>query len=203
MKRFLTSLVIALVISAAASAQGVSCHFGIQGGFVSSGFRGIDVKNLPGWNAGATMLMHMPLFFSLQPSVVYERSRLNVQIPGSEAAENATVALSQNLVTVPVALQWGPDLGILRPFVQAVPYMSVNLKSTPEQGLDVWEAVCSEVRKFQYGFGLGAGLEIWKIQLSFRYNWGIGSWADVKEANLNMFNRKYNSLNVSLAIFFN
>lgn len=199
MKRFLTSLVLALMISAAASAQGVSCHFGIQGGFVSSGFRGLDVKNLPGWDAGATMLMHMPLFFSLQPSVVYERSRLNVPVPEYEGS----VAVAQNLITVPVALQWGPDLGMFRPFIQAVPYMSVNLKSAPEQGLDVWETVCSEVRKFQYGFGIGAGLEIWKIQLSFRYNWGMGTWADVRNADMNLSNRKYNSLNVSLAIFFN
>jgi hypothetical protein len=46
-----------------------------------------------------------------------------------------------------------------------------------------WEGV----NRLEYGLGLGAGLEVWKLQLVCRYNWNFGDLfgADGTTADLN------------------
>ena len=88
--------------------------------------------------------------------------------------------MRQNRLTIPIAVQWGPDLGIIRPFVQAVPFVDVNLTSESAlisaEGKKQWEDISGDVAKYQFGAGLGVGLDIWKFQFSLRYDWRFGQW---------------------------
>ena len=33
----------------------------------------------------------------------------------------------------------------------------------------------SELNRFEYGLGVGVGIEVWKFQVIGRYNWNFGS----------------------------
>ena len=179
MKRFFAVALLALCVSLSAEAQAVSCHFGVGGGAVMDSFKKWNPQT--GWTVGPAMMIRLPVYFSLQPSVLFSQNYSEVSIesdtPGNPA-ESARVR--QNRLTIPIAVQWGPDLGIIRPFVQAVPFVDVNLTSESAlisaEGKKQWQDISDEVAKYQFGAGLGVGLDIWKFQFSLRYDWRFGKW---------------------------
>ena len=84
---------------------------------------------------------------------------------------------------------------------QGAPYIGYTISSSCSiQGLD------SDKNKFQYGVGIGAGLEIWKFQLSGRYCWDLGevgkySWTDANN-NIMSATPKTKGFELSIAIIF-
>ena len=83
---------------------------------------------------------------------------------------------------LPVSLQWGPDLLLFCPYLDVNPFVGYGLHyglSGSFLGEDrsfrnKWEGIS----RLEYGLGLGAGVEIWKIQVTARYNWNFGSLFD-------------------------
>ena len=63
-------------------------------------------------------------------------------------------------VQLPVSLQWGPDLLVFRPYFDVSPYVGYSF---------------SGQKGFEYGVGLGGGIEVWHLQVSCRYNWNLES----------------------------
>ena len=51
------------------------------------------------------------------------------------------------------------------------------------------------LRRLEYGVGVGGGLEIWKLQISARYNWDLGPYLKGEEG-------KFRYTTLSLAILF-
>lgn len=161
MKRFLAILV-AVAISAIASAQS---HYGFIGGLnfsnapkASEFADGSAFKMATLYHAGVTYQYKFTMGFSMQPSILYA-------VKGTDllAEDGSTVSekLRDGSVEIPVAFQWGPDLLLFRPYVEVVPYVGFNVM---HKGDFVPQSV-------QGGVGLGGGIEIWKMQLSARYNW--------------------------------
>lgn len=197
MKR-ICAIVLAMLLfcSMTASAQ---AEWGVTAGlnFNTSKFTEIDVKARTGWSLGATCLLDLPLGFSVQPSLVYHQKGANI-----------TDELSQNMgyVELPVSVQWGPDLLIFRPFLDVTPYVGYALtqKST---GVDLpWK----DIQRFEYGLGLGGGLNVWKLQLIARYNWNFGSlygvkgWEDIKPnlKGLKVDNENFGGVTLTLSYLF-
>lgn len=181
MKRFFTIVFAALFLcSTIVSAQP---KWGVTGGlnFNTSKFTDIEVKARTGWSAGATCLVDLPLGFSIQPSLLYHQKGANI---------TDRVSQTMGYLEVPVSVQWGPDLLIFRPFIDVTPYIGYALASDAKISLpglnvdwDTWEGK----KRFEYGLGLGAGVNVWKLQVIARYNWNFGSlydvngWDDIKE----------------------
>lgn len=63
-------------------------------------------------------------------------------------------------VQVPVHIQWGLDLILLRPYLAVSPYANFLVHQSKE-----W----MNRENIDYGVGLGAGLDIWKLQLQVQY----------------------------------
>jgi len=168
--RRLALILAALLLSIAASAQG---RFGVLGGVTLSSapklpdYANVDTyKTAALYHAGFTYQYKFTLGFSVQPSVLY-------QVKGTKVA-NASGAydlLREGAVEVPVALQWGPDLLLFRPYVEVVPFVGININSS--------EGLVPE--KFESGVGLGGGIEIWKVQVSARYNWNFNPYCKQSE----------------------
>lgn len=204
-RRTLLCAVVAAFACIGAGAQNVSCHFGVIGNLGINEFK--DFKNLKnasqlGGGAGITLLLKVPCYFSIQPTVKYEFTKFRVP-----QAENNPAIVEQHIVTVPIPIQWGPDLGILRPFVEAVPFANFNLdgKWRQEGVQDGWASARNFLSATQLGVGLGGGIELWKLQISARYNWLFGDWQQIK-ASGNPFNNisgKRSGITVSVAFFFN
>lgn len=204
MKRLFMMVIAALFLCGiTASAQP---KWGVTAGlnFNTSKFTDVDVKARTGWSAGATCLVDLPLGFSLQPSLVYHQKGANI-----------TDNISQNVgyLELPVSLQWGPDLLIFRPFLDVTPYIGYALSSDTKVSLsglnfdwDSWEGK----KRFEYGVGIGAGVNVWRLQLIARYNWNFGSlynvkgWDDIKDhiPDLKRGSEHFGGVTLSLAYMF-
>lgn len=184
----LAVILVALVLSVAASAQS---HFGVLGGLSLSNApkseETLDLKMATLYHAGLTYQYKFTQGFSVQPSVLYALRGANLI-----AADGKTISekLRDGSVEIPVAFQWGPDLLLFRPYVEVVPYIGFNVNHT---GNFVPE-------KVQGGLGVGGGIEIWKIQLSARYNWNFNPYTKVSGGEEPAWS--YRCTTVSLAFLF-
>ncbi len=192
--------VVALVSATEMSAQ----KYGVLGGATFSSLRGIENSSSTGWNAGATAQFRLPLGFSIQPSLIYnsKESQLDMSV--------VKAGLRVGYLELPVSFQWGPDLLIFRPFLDVSPYIGYALSSKVSAGTSMtqkeWKT--SNLQRFEYGLGLGGGLEIWRLQVTCRYNWNFGSlfneagkldFPHVEEA---FGNNNFGGVTLSLAFLF-
>lgn len=201
MKRFLLLIVTSLLLSV----QGYS-QFGVKAGlnFNKLGdidFAGYDnfTSNKTGFNAGILYKFKIPVIgLAIQPELMYTQTNSSVDnliVGGNHSL--GTGDLKLGYLQLPVGLQFGLDLVLFRPYIQVVPYIgyAVSTKNTV-QNLE-WD-----VDKFKYGIGLGAGIDIWKFQISGRYSWDLGNVAEFKW-DKEMFNGgKTKGFELSLALLF-
>lgn len=204
MKRILTVVLAALMLTGiSASAQ---AKWGVTAGlnFNTSKFSDVDVKARTGWSVGGTCLVDLPLGFSVQPSLLYHQKGANI-----------TNELSQSMgfLELPVSVQWGPDLLIFRPFLDVTPYVGYALSnkfSASVAGIVLSDEGWKGKERFEYGLGLGAGVNVWKLQFIARYNWNFGSlynvegWDDIKPhlKDLNSKSENFGGVTLSLAFLF-
>lgn len=167
--------------------------FGIIGGLNSDKL--VSSENLKaGWHAGVTWQLNLPLFLAIQPSLVYQRG--NSQLSSGEVSQN----VKMQDILLPISIQWGPDLGIIRAFAQVVPFADFLLNADMNNFGDVKD----NFKKTQFGCGVGAGLEIWKLQFSARYDWAFGDWNTISSSSVTktLFSGKKQGFKLSLAVFF-
>jgi hypothetical protein len=92
--------------------------------------------------------------------------------------------MNMGYLELPVSFQWGPDLLLFRPFVDVSPYIGYAL--VYDASFQVLGNVGAQlimnnkggwgnINRFEYGVGVGGGIEVWKFQLVCRYNWNFGS----------------------------
>lgn len=197
MKRILLVLASVLVLASFnASAKG----FGVTAGmnFNSTKIKDVKMDAQAGWNVGLTYAFNLPLGFSLQPSLVYSQK--------SALVETVTdTKQTVGSINLPVSVQWGPDLLVARPFVDVTPYVGYSLFNKAKG--DVLDDIKGG-NGFEYGLGVGAGLNVWKIQAIVRYNWNFGVLGSLKDftgiqvGNLTPEDQTYGGISVHLAFFF-
>ena len=161
------TLLIFLCLSAAAFAQ--SAAFGVTAGFTSSQLKlkEVDVKSASGFNAGVTCRLPLLAGLVLQPGVTY-----NVKGSNWDAVKSQS---KLGYFEIPVQVQWGIDLLMLRPYVFAEPFLGYALSGRKvlagnESGMDM----SNMKNRFEYGFGLGAGVDLFDhLQVSFKYFWNV------------------------------
>ena len=197
MKRILLVLASVLVLASfSASAKG----FGVTAGmnFNSTKIKDVKMDAQAGWNVGLTYAFNLPLGFSLQPSLVYSQK--------SALVETVTdTKQTVGSINLPVSVQWGPDLLVARPFVDVTPYVGYSLFNKAKG--DILDDIKGG-NGFEYGLGVGAGLNVWKIQAIVRYNWNFGvlgslkDFTDIQVGNLTPEDQTYGGISVHLAFFF-
>jgi hypothetical protein len=152
MKRILLIL-IALMFTGNIYAQ---FRFGVKAGANFSEFNTKEQTLNKGsaWQVGLASQFKIPLIgLGIQPELLYS---VNKNKEGNNSIE---------YFTVPVNLRWQIlPIPVIKPVILAGPYFgyAVNFK-----GLN------SDISRFDWGIGLGGGIEIWKLQLEGRYNWGL------------------------------
>lgn len=202
MKRFAVILALALGLSFPAFSQNVFTHFGLEGGIAVNkftDFQNFQEKGIAGWHAGMTLLTKLPGFFALQPTVEFERSCSRITLDDGRVG-----TMNIDAVDVPIAVQWGPDLGICRIFIEAVPYVGFNIDGKSYNKYDNdWENVKDYLKTTQFGLGVGGGLDVWRIQLGIRYSWAFGNWATMTSDNpFKDLDGKKKGITITLAYFF-
>jgi hypothetical protein len=123
------------------------------------------MHNNLGYQFGVLYKISLPAGFAVQPELLYvsRKSKLEGVFVG---AENTKDKYDLQYLQVPVSIQWGPNLMLVRPYVQVVPYFNFLIGKDFSNGADF-----GDLHKANSGIGIGAGLDVWKLQISGRYNW--------------------------------
>ena len=172
MKRFLT--LVAAVAASMILAAGAHAQFGFLVGLTSSSVKMASADAISLYHAGLTYKINLPSGFAIQPAVLYQVKGANVGQLGTATDEDFKV--KTGFVEVPLGLQWGPHLAAFRPYVFAEPFFGYRVSST-DRGNETFRDWASQAKnKFEYGFGLGAGLEISDhLQLSVQWFNNLGA----------------------------
>lgn len=210
MKRILLLVTAFMLLSVPGFSQ-----FGIKGGFNFTSFGDIDFgkdatyetafDKKTGYHVGVLYKVKIPVIgLTIQPELLYSQVEGSLSLaekPSGISSSVATVAdadLKISYLQLPVGLQWGLDLMLFRPFLQVVPYIGLSLADDNSTKNLEWD-----VNKFRYGIGLGAGIDIWKLQVSGRYSWDLGKVADFEWQGVKTFKGDKNKgFELSLALLF-
>jgi opacity protein-like surface antigen len=203
MKRLLVVIVMltaAVLCAVRASAQ---INPGVIGGltFSSANLKEFNRETMTQYHVGATVRFKLPMGFSIQPSLIY-------QVKGAKT-EVLTIDsdIKVGYLELPVSFQWGPDLLLFRPFVDVSPFVGYGLNTSN------WSEFTGEVKnawdyknRWEYGIGLGGGLEIWKLQVVARYNWDFAPFVKPEAfgqlAQAVKESMKFGGVTLSLALLF-
>ncbi|MCE5321501.1 MAG: PorT family protein [Bacteroidales bacterium] len=203
MKKLFT-LVLALIIVSASFGQ---TKFGVKAGLnfnkltdVTQGGSTDEIWNSQtGYHVGLAVQFKVPfLGLAVQPELLYNTVKSSPTTPTllqinnplynggviSQPVALATNEVQMDYIMLPVNLQFGIDLVLLRPFVVVSPYIQYAIQS----GARLESQPIDDINRFDYGLGLGVGLDLWKLQIMGKYNWGLGK---LKSANNTTWNEKY------------
>ena len=218
MKKIFISAVLAIATAVMASAQIGSTRFGITAGFTSSSassIKDIELNSVNQYNVGVTLEIPLIMGLSIQPSLVYQVKGASLDVVAGDI-KAASVDTKVGYLEVPVQVQYGIDLMLLRPYVFAEPFVGLNVNPKTDFKLatisDSFKGEDTYTNRLEYGLGVGAGLEVWKLQLSVKYFWNFGNLFD-ENGKLNdvaggvaenVFNENTNfkGLTINLAYFF-
>lgn len=188
MKRSVVICVCALLTMIMATSADAR-RFGIKGGMNlnSTDFKAAAVT---GYEVGVSWQLDLPLWFSLQPDLLYSVQGTTV----GELKEH----IGLGYVKLPVNVQWGPRFmnKNIRVFAQASPF--VGYAVSKNMGLE-W----GDINRFNYGAGLGVGVQLWFFQLIAQYNWNLGALENFKNTSLDDFDKsKVNGATIGVAFMF-
>jgi hypothetical protein len=204
MKKFLV-LIAFIAISFSASAQ-----LGVKFGLNFNSIKDVKIQNADatvssrtGVNFGILYRWKLPLGFAIQPELLYTSKGGNVELKSKESSSLDEVDFKMNYLQVPLNLQFGADLVLLRPYVQVSPYIGYAFS----KGSDLKEFKWENFNRCAYGIGLGGGLDIWKFQISGRYCWDLGTIGDfdlddVPDQLKNLKDSKNKGFELSIALIF-
>lgn len=184
MKKIFSAAFLALALMFAGMADSsAQIRYGVIGGATFSKLSNTDLlgENMTQYHAGATVQVKLPLGFSIQPSLIYNIKGSKVGLP--DVPDSPPADFTVGYLELPVSVQWGPDLLLFRPFLDVTPFVGYGLNNKLSSGDVVtrnsWSG--NGVSRWEYGLGVGIGLEIWKFQVIGRYNWNFGSLVNFKE----------------------
>jgi|GEM_PF-1788377 len=194
MKKLVATLAVLIIPLFAFAGNDGALGFGLVGGFSTTTFQGNDLadRNLsyPMFHAGCALKFGLPRHFSIETGAFYHGKGAKYDLAGEafEPAVEGTVQTRQymdeySFVEVPLYLQWGPDLFLFRPYIEAGPYGGYcfyNRSRTREVGGESEWATLSKnswdnIKRWEYGFSFGGGVEIWKFQISAKYQWNLSN----------------------------
>lgn len=178
------------------------------------------LKTYTGFNVGAAFNLNLPLGFEIQPELLYSQSgsKIAAEQTLGGITFSGTETLRSGSLRIPVNVIWGWDLfGVVKPYVFLSPYIGFGLFANDtfvgKLGTDATTTkktnLNDQLNVMQYGVGVGAGLKVWKIQVSFKWNWDLNPAFKVNkgeslgtvigDASKDM---KFNGGELSLAILF-
>ena len=198
MKRFLILAVLGLVMTICPFSMKAG-DFGIVGGASFLELKNLNMSKTTGFHAGFTYKFNLPVGFSIQPSLVYHMKAAATE------TDNVDVNLKVGYLELPLSIQWGPDLLIFRPFLDVSPFIGYGLNFNYEAGIpggaEMDNGDWTDLRRFEYGLGLGGGLEIWKFQFTCRYHWNLGNLAAAESVKA-VTKTNFNGVTLSVALLF-
>jgi len=209
MKKLILTIALALATFTAANAQ-----FGIVGGYTMSNSKLnseiFKPVNASAWHAGVAYKIELGPLFTLQPALVYQAKGSTIQ-----SERLGSIQTNTGYVELEVGAQLGIDLLAFRPFILLEPFVGYGVYTGDKYGSDLNEYLNNAKNKFEFGFGVGGGVEIFDhVQLSVQWFMNVGKLykedalktgtiMDVfSDYNFLKDVKNYQGLKVSVGIFF-
>ena len=167
-------------------------NYGVVGGanFRTYNPKDIGAETLTQWHAGVVTKFNLPQGFQLQPALVY--SVKDVELFPREGADDVS-AHSVGYLELIASVQWGIDLILFRPFLDVSPFVGYSARSLTN--------IATVGRSgLEYGVGLGGGLQVWRFQVTAKYNWNFGFLSP--EGTGKVRDTEFSGVSLSLAYFF-
>lgn len=206
-------LVAALLLAFTGMVASAQLRFGVTGGFTSSStsLKNIKTSNASFYHAGLALQLGLPSGFAVQTGLLYQVK--GTKAKGALSDSQATVGnidVKYGYLELPLELQWGLDLILLRPYalVQGFLGYAVNEKVGELAGKAITHFGDSDFKsKLEYGYAVGFGIDIMKFQLAAKYfkNLGnLGPDVTVTSAAGQAIKNKdnFDGLAISLTVFF-
>lgn len=165
-----------------------------------------EVKGATNYQFGV-LLQTKVLGFTVQPEVLYVVKSSMINNSTITSLFNGTdVEYKTQNIEIPVNLQYGFGFGIGRVFLQGGPYVSFVASTLMDGKSNYDKSLKESMSTFDYGVGAGAGAELLGLQLSVKYDWGLGKLGDASIKDLTdsspFKDMKNRTLSVSLAYLF-
>ena len=189
--RILAASLLMLAAALPAAARGFLVKGGVEFPHYNvSDIGDIKLSSITGWNAGAGYQTGTFSGFSFQPELIYQRTGFTAR-----GYDGTTDQVRTDNLQVMANIQWGVELIIFRPFIFAAPFASYNLT----QRSDILD-----LKKWDYGVGVGIGFDIGSIQITGKYNWAFGGVVDWNDyfGSYKEIDANTGSLVVSIAYIF-
>lgn len=212
-------LVLVCVMMLAATSGQAQLRFGVKAGAnINSLSASVDdmldeVKGATSYQFGV-VFQAKALGFAVQPEVLYSvKSGLididDLVVQAYLGTTDEVTFTSQN-IEVPINLQYGLDLGLARAYLQAGPYVSFVAATLIDGEANFNDNLKNSFKTFDFGAGVGAGIEVLNFQLAVKYDWGLGKLGEAtiptgvgSVTTDNPFNKlSHKTLSVSLAYLF-
>lgn len=170
----LNILLSAIFLLCCAFAANAQVKIGVKGAlnFNNHTAKSVSLDNRTGWQAGVMARFSLPIVgIGVQPEVLYTHKR--VKLSGESTASET---VNSSYLQIPVNAIWTFGLGDMGAFITGGPYFSY--------AVDFDKKVSDMAKKFDWGLGLGAGLDISKIHAGIRYDWGLQNIAKVSDIKI-------------------
>ena len=160
-RKLFIAVVLMAVTGVMASAQ---LKFGVRAGFNSSeaSIKEVNTKSIAGYHVGLAAQIDLPTGFAFQTGLSYQTKGLKADSPTINSAKT-----KYGYLEVPLQIQWGLDLILLRPYVL--------LEGYGGYALDSKESVVAQAKnKWEYGYAYGFGADIMNFQVAVKYFRNLG-----------------------------
>jgi len=191
MKKILSVIAVLFLITYTADAQ----RFGVKGGLNFNNLRDLSENvtesydSRTGFHLGIMYQKKIPgIGLAVQPELMYMRT----------GVKNSGDGIYTDNLILPVNLQLGLDLIMIRPYITVAPYVTYAIG----KGDGFTDTKWDDLNRFNYGIGAGVGIDIWKLQISGKYNWDLGPLSEENIMGGNLDNAKMKGFQLSVGLFF-
>lgn len=200
MKKLILTVVILSFVTLTINAQ---MRFGVKTGgnfsnlYSSGATTGINSDQYKGrfsYHFGGVMEYAISNMFSIQPELMYLNHGANLKDNNSFGMKDGHITL--NSLQLPINVKASLNLNNKRVFIYGGPYISYNIYGKAKgdiNGVSLDETLFSkesDMKRLDYGFGIGAGIEINKFTLTLGNQVGVrdisGTSGKLKAGNLTL-----------------
>ena len=146
----------------------VEYRFGIVAGQNISSIKSENesmMDKILGVMGGVAAQIIWPKGFVIQPEILY--SKKGTMFSGSGLRYHI------DYVEVPVKAMYRLNVASVKPFAFIAPYGAYALKLYEEGDIHGDDTFDPLLKNFDYGIGAGAGFDVWRVQVAFKYSWGF------------------------------
>ena len=122
-------------------------------------------EHITGLMAGVSFRAIWPKGFVLQPEILYSQKGCVFVGHG--------INYGIDYLEVPVMAMYRLHLADIKPFVFVAPYGAYAIKISEKDFITGDDTFSDQINKYDFGFGIGGGLDVWRAQVSLRYSYGF------------------------------